>query len=96
VFTGFGEVNVRADGVATKVAQEARDYIARGAPVGRHLADQFLIPMALAGAGRFRTGPLSRHTTTNLEVIHQFLEVHIDLVEEPNRAWTVSVADIRN
>jgi RNA 3'-terminal phosphate cyclase (ATP) len=93
VFTGFGEMAVRAEGVATKVAQEARGYIASGVPVGRYLADQLLIPMALAGAGRFRTGALSRHTTTNLEVIRQFLEVKIDLVEEPKRVWTVSVAD---
>jgi RNA 3'-terminal phosphate cyclase (ATP) len=49
--------------------------------------------MALAGAGRFRTGPLSRHTTTNLEVIRQFLEVKIELVEEPKRIWTIAVAD---
>jgi RNA 3'-terminal phosphate cyclase (ATP) len=92
VFTGFGEVNVRAEGVATKVAQEARAYIASGVPIGRYLADQLLIPMALAGAGQFRTGPLSRHTTTNLEVIRQFLEVEIELVEDPKRIWTVSVA----
>jgi RNA 3'-terminal phosphate cyclase (ATP) len=93
VFTAFGEMNVRAEGVATKVVQDARAYIASGVPVGRYLADQLLIPMALAGAGRFRTGPLSRHTTTNLEVIRQFLEVHIDLIEEPKRTWTVVVAD---
>ncbi len=96
VFTGFGEVAVRAEGVATRVAQEARSYIASGVPVGRYLADQLLIPMTLSGAGRFRTGPLSRHTTTNLEVIRQFLEVQIDLVEEPKRIWTVSVGGSRN
>ena len=93
VFTGFGEVNVRAEGVATRVAQEARTYIASGVPVGRYLADQLLVPMALAGTGRFRTGPLSRHTTTNLEVIRQFLEVKIELIEEPNRVWTVEIGD---
>lgn len=93
VLTGFGEVGVRAEAVATRVAQDARSYIASGAPVGRYLADQLLIPLALAGSGRFRTGPLSRHTTTNIGVIRQFLEVDIDLVEEPKRIWTVTVAD---
>jgi RNA 3'-terminal phosphate cyclase (ATP) len=93
VFTGFGEVDVRAEGVATRVVQEARAYIASGVPIGRYVTDQLLIPMALAGAGRFRTGPLSRHTTTNLEVIRQFLEVKIELVEEPKRIWTIAVAD---
>jgi RNA 3'-terminal phosphate cyclase (ATP) len=93
VFTGFGEVNVRAEGVATKVAQEARAYIASGVPVGIHLADQLLIPMALAGAGRFRTGALSRHTTTNLEVIRQFLDMQIELTEDPKRIWTIAIAE---
>jgi RNA 3'-terminal phosphate cyclase (ATP) len=93
VFTGFGEMAVRAEAVATKVAQEARAYIASGVPVGRYLADQLLVPIALAGAGRFRTGALSRHTTTNLEVIRAFLDVSIELVEEPKRIWTMVVAD---
>jgi RNA 3'-terminal phosphate cyclase (ATP) len=93
VFTGFGEMAVRAEAVATKVAQEARAYIASGVPVSRHLADQLPIPIALAGAGRFRTGPLSRHTKTNLEVIRQFLEVTIDLLEEPKRIWTIAFTD---
>jgi len=93
VFTGFGEVNVRAEGVATKVAQEARAYIASGVPIGRYLADQLLIPIALAGAGKFRTGPLSRHTTTNLEVIRRFLDLQIELTEEPKRTWTIAVAE---
>ena len=34
VFTGFGELAVRAEGVATRVAQEARSYIASGVPIG--------------------------------------------------------------
>jgi RNA 3'-terminal phosphate cyclase (ATP) len=93
VFTGFGEMAVRAEAVATKVAQEARAYIASGVPVGRYLADQLLVPIALAGAGRFRTGALSRHTTTNLEVIRAFLDVGIELVEEPKRIWTMVFAD---
>jgi RNA 3'-terminal phosphate cyclase (ATP) len=91
VFTAFGELNVRAEGVANEVAQDARTFIASGVAVGRYLADQLLVPMALAGAGGFRTGPLSRHTTTNLEVVRQFLEVKIDLIEDPKRVWTVMI-----
>jgi RNA 3'-terminal phosphate cyclase (ATP) len=96
VFTGFGEVAVRAEAVATKVAQEARAYIASGVPVSRYLADQLLIPIALADAGRFRTGPLSRHTTTNIEVVRQFLEVNINLVEDPKRVWTIALTGLSN
>jgi RNA 3'-terminal phosphate cyclase len=43
-----------------------------GVPVGEHLADQLLIPPALAGRGGFRTLPLTPHAQTNLDVIGRF------------------------
>lgn len=73
VFTGFGEKSVRAETVAKHVLQEVRDYVASGAAVGEHLADQLMLPMALAGGGRFSTSVLSSHATTNAEVIGRFL-----------------------
>ena len=42
-------------------------------PVGEFLADQLLIPMAMARGGTFRTLPPSSHTTTNMQVIERFL-----------------------
>jgi RNA 3'-terminal phosphate cyclase (ATP) len=77
VFTGFGERGVRAETVAERAADEVKRYLAAGVPVGRYLADQLLLPMALAGAGAFRTLTLSPHGTTNIEVIRRFLEVAI-------------------
>ena len=41
--------------------------------MGAYTADQLLVPMALAGGGSFLTGPLSLHTTTNIEVMRRFL-----------------------
>jgi len=75
--TGFGEKGVRAERVATQACDEATAWIALDVPVGAHLADQLLLPMALAGGGRFRTAPLSRHATTNIETIGAFLDVAI-------------------
>jgi RNA 3'-terminal phosphate cyclase (ATP) len=37
-----------------------------------HLADQLMIPLALAGGGAFRTTGLSPHSRTSLEVIRMF------------------------
>lgn len=91
VFTGFGAPSVRAEAVADDAAKAARAYIASGAPVGHYLADQLLVPFALAGGGRFRTGPLSRHTATNIEVIRDFLKVSIGAKEEPGGTWTITV-----
>src|SRR5262249_47081635 len=47
VFTGFGQRGVPAEAVARAAVDEARSYLAAGVPVGEHLADQLLLPMAL-------------------------------------------------
>lgn len=94
VCTGFGQRGVPAETVADIAVKEARAYIASGLPVGVHLADQLLLPLALAGAGRFRTGPLSLHARSNIDVIRRFLEVSFALEESPPGTWTVTVAPL--
>jgi len=80
VFTGFGEANIRAEVVAGKVVKDVQDYLAVDAPIGVHLADQLLLPLAYAGDGAFVTLPLTRHARTNIAIIRQFLAV--DIMEE--------------
>ena len=72
VFTGFGERGVRAEHVAETAAREARSYIAHVAPVGEHLADQLLLPMALAGSGSFTCTEITPHLRSNALVIERF------------------------
>lgn len=91
VFTGFGERGVTAEAVAEKAVKEARRYLASEVAVGEYLADQLLIPMALAGGGAFTTGPLSRHALTNIEIIHKFLDVRISPTAIGNRKWIVDI-----
>ena len=79
VFTGFGQIGVRAEAVAMRVLDEARAYLAAGVPAGKYLADQLLLPLGIgahfgAGGGVFRTMALSLHATTHLEILHRFLE----------------------
>ena len=82
VFTAFGERGVRAESVAEGAAREAQAYLAApGVPVGAHLADQLLVPMAMAGAGRFRTLEPTLHTRTNAEVVEKFLDVKVTMRE---------------
>src|SRR5260370_34680427 len=85
VFTGFGEPRMRAEAVADPAAKQARAYIASGVPVSRYLADQLLVPFALAGTGSVRTGLPSLHTTTHIAVIRRFFEVRLDAVRGPRR-----------
>lgn len=79
VFTGFGERGVRVEQVADAVIDQVRHYLAETAPVGEYLADQLLLPLALAGRGAFRTTGISRHAQTNMEVIEKFLPVRFSV-----------------
>jgi RNA 3'-terminal phosphate cyclase (ATP) len=62
-----------------------------GAPVGEHLADQLLIPLALAGGGSYVTGQPSLHTTTNIEVIKKFLAVEITIEQKGGDLFEITV-----
>jgi RNA 3'-terminal phosphate cyclase (ATP) len=77
VVSEIGEKGVRAELVATRACDQMERYLEANVPVGEHLADQLLLPLALAGGGRFKCGPLSLHATTNIETIGRFLEVPI-------------------
>ena len=72
VVTAFGRRGLPAAAVARAAAEEARAYAEGSAPVGEHLADQLLVPMALIAGGRFVTRALSTHTSTNLATLAAF------------------------
>jgi RNA 3'-terminal phosphate cyclase (ATP) len=91
VFTGFGERGVSAEKVANRTVKSVREYLVHDVPVGRHLADQLLIPMAMAGGGKFRTLSPSKHTTTNVEIIKRFLDVEIDINECDQNQWEIEI-----
>jgi RNA 3'-terminal phosphate cyclase (ATP) len=87
VFAGFGEKNVRAEMVADRAAGEARAYLASDVPVGPHLADQLVLPLALARGGTFRTLAPTAHTRTQLAVVARFLDVRTTLTESDDGTW---------
>jgi len=91
VFTGFGERGVPAETVGSRAASQALEYIDTGAPVGRHLADQLLIPMALAGGGEFLTVPPTRHTRTNIDVMGGFLDLDITCEKIAGKQWKIAI-----
>lgn len=57
--------------------EAAQAYLTANVPVGEHLADQLLIPLALAGGGSFVTTTPTPHTRTNAEVIGLFLDIGV-------------------
>jgi RNA 3'-terminal phosphate cyclase (ATP) len=77
VFTGFAERGVAAEVVAKGAVSSTQKYLASGATVSTYLADQLLLPMALAGGGSFTATEWSQHAATNAAVIQKFLPVII-------------------
>ncbi|ECM2128945.1 RNA 3'-terminal phosphate cyclase, partial [Salmonella enterica subsp. enterica serovar Agona] len=81
LFAAFGVKGTSAEAVANQVAHEARRYLASPAAVGEHLADQLILPLALAGEGAFTVARASAHLLTNIAVVERFLPVTFNLEE---------------
>lgn len=81
ITSGIAQLGKSAEAVATGAAKSLRGYLASSAPVGAHLADQLLLPMALAGGGVFHTLTITDHTRTNMALIEQFLPVEFAVEE---------------
>ncbi|MEO7099758.1 MAG: RNA 3'-terminal phosphate cyclase [Luteolibacter sp.] len=79
--SSFGESNVTAERVGRRAAKNLQDFIGSQAPVGRHLADQLLLPIALAGSGSFTTIVPDAHVPTNISIIEKFLPVKFSIDE---------------
>ncbi|EPY3702497.1 TPA: RNA 3'-terminal phosphate cyclase [Escherichia coli] len=80
-FFVVGEKRVSAEVVAAQLVKEVKRYLASPAAVGEYLADQLVLPMALAGAGEFTVAHPSCHLLTNIAVVERFLPVRFGLIE---------------
>jgi RNA 3'-terminal phosphate cyclase (ATP) len=96
VFTSFGEKGVSAEQVADTLARQVRAFLTCNGAMGPHLADQWMLPLALAVAATrvsalYTCSEMSEHSKTNIGVIEKFLPVRFS-VESLEAAWRVSVA----
>jgi RNA 3'-terminal phosphate cyclase (ATP) len=84
VLTVFGERGVSAEKVAHQLAGLVRGHESAHGALGEHLADQWMLPLALAvrqsGVGaRFTCTELTPHAVTNMQVIEAFLPCRFDI-----------------
>jgi len=86
LFSGLADRGRKIDEAAVEAARLAHAWLDQPAPVGKHLADQLLLPLALSPGGSFTTVKPSPHTTTNIQVIQRFLDCEVQL-EERQRTW---------
>jgi RNA 3'-terminal phosphate cyclase (ATP) len=91
VVTGFGVRGVPAETVVAGVVREVKRRLRSDAAVGPHLADQLLVPLAMAGGGAFTTVDPTTHTSTNARVIERFLDVRIGIESVARELWRVTV-----
>jgi len=91
VFTGFGAPRVRAEQVADDAIVPAEAFIASGASVEEHLADQLLLPLAIALGGGFTTTAPSDHTRTQSMILREFLPVTVTTEPISPTLWRVQV-----
>ena len=92
---GFGAIGRRgwpADQVAEAAVAETLAFADNTAMVDRHLADQLLLPLALAhGRARYTTDQLTLHTVTNADLLRLWLDTRIDIAGDLNGPAEISV-----
>lgn len=91
VFTGFGSIKLSSEKVAEIAYEEYNAFNKTEASVSEHLADQLLLPMALAGKGEMIISERSLHFDTNVEVIKLFLDVTIEIEKTKSGGYHVKI-----
>jgi RNA 3'-terminal phosphate cyclase (ATP) len=77
LFFGLGERGKPSERVADEAVQQVLAFLAPGVQfaVDSHSGDQLVLPLALArGDSEYTVSEVTRHLTTNIAVIRQFLE----------------------
>lgn len=95
VFMQLGEKGVAAETVSQRLVKDLKDYLRQPGAVGPHLADQWMLPLALAVwktgvAASYTATEWTLHATTNAETIEKFLPVNIT-TERTDAGWRVTV-----
>lgn len=88
----FGKLGVSAQSVVDEAAKRMAGYLASEAFAGPYLADQLLLPIALAGGGRFSTVKPSQHARTGADIIARFLDISIAFDEQDDGCHVVEVS----
>ncbi len=96
LFCQLGEKGVAAESIAARLIAELQAYQLSGAALGPHLADQWLLPLALAvhRSGRpagFSCSEWTPHAYTNAALIQRFLPLRIEAQKQATR-WEVRLS----
>jgi RNA 3'-terminal phosphate cyclase (ATP) len=91
-FTAYGRKGLPSERVADAACAELHAHHRSGAPVDPYLADQLLLPMALArGRSELVTSRITQHLMTNAWVVRQMLSCEIRVEERPDGTGSLVV-----
>ena len=94
-FSALGEKGKPSEMVATEAALDLLAQHRSGQALDMHLADQVLLPLALAeGTSTFTTCRVTQHLLTNAEVIRQFVPAAIEVEGAEDEAGKVTVRGV--
>ena len=91
ISSGFGKLGASSESIAKDAARRLAGFMATDAFAGPYLADQLLLPFALAGGGQFTTVKPSQHSRTAADIIALFTGRKTRFEEESGKPWLVSI-----
>lgn len=93
--SALGRPGLPSEKVAEAAVAELLSFMDNSVAVDRHLADQLLLPMALArGRGSYSTDYLTEHTTTNAALLRRWLDVDIQIAGEKGQPAELVVTGV--
>lgn len=92
ISSGFGKLGVSSESIAKDAARRLAGFMATDAFAGPYLADQMLLPFALAGGGQFTTVKPSQHSRTAADIITLFTGRATRFEANAEGPWVVSVS----
>jgi RNA 3'-terminal phosphate cyclase (ATP) len=95
-FSALGERGKPAEQVADEAVEALLEFLQGQYGCDPHLADQLIVPMALAaGTSRLTTSRVSRHLLTTLGIVQQILGCPVQVSGEEGQPGTVTIEGIR-
>lgn len=93
LFFGIGEKGKPAESVADDAVEQAIAFRDSQCPVDPHAADQILLPLVLSpDPSEYRVSEVTRHLTTNIDVVRHFLDREITLEGAEGEPGVVRIA----
>lgn len=92
IASGLAQRGLAAEKVARAALDRLLRFMSARVPVDAYLADQLIVPLALAGGGCFLTEKPSLHALTVLDILPKFTGLKAQAREIGPKAWLVEIA----